>query len=106
VNVTGNYVHDNTVCMWPQSRTGTRYGLDWYGPAGDAMFSAAANNRGADNRFAWHGTPATGYSWNGADLGLAAFSATAGGQGSTALADADTTPVLSAAGIPMTAETH
>jgi hypothetical protein len=103
--VINNNAHDNVVAMWPLSPTNTRYALDWYGPSGDAMYASGANNCGSANRFAWHGTPAFGYFWNG-DKTLSQFIGTPGGSGSTALSDADVNALLTAAGIPTSPESH
>jgi hypothetical protein len=101
----GNYVHDNVIAAQdnpndPYNTLAMSWIMDWSG----ALFDAASNNRGAQDRF-WFPTPEVGYTrygWNGPRSTLAAFVATAGESNGSYLTTPQKDSLLAAAGIPTT----
>jgi parallel beta-helix repeat protein len=96
--VTNNSLHDNVVAMTADGQIALGFGD--YGTG--EVASPSSNNTGLSNAF-WYPAPESGqqrFRYGSSTFGsIAAFSATAGGAGSTYLSDAQESSMLANAGI-------
>lgn len=107
--VTGNFVHDNTIALAPQTGDGSdKMTLAWLQDWAGSVYAAGSNNRGAANAYRvsvpepqW-----ARFSWSGVRNTLADFNATPGGEGGAYLTSSALGQVLSAAGLPAAPLTH
>lgn len=100
-NVTGNWIHDNTIISDHDGGWNT-YALGWLEDWNGVMGDGSSNNRGSDNRF-WFSTaegPELRYRWCGDGYWTASdFSVSPGGQNSQNMTESQKNQVLASAGL-------